>query len=68
MKSYINLINLKKKTINFKKIKPFPLVVIDNFFKRKYALKLHQEFPELSNSTMGQSRTSSPLIYCSRAC
>ncbi len=52
MKSYINFKNLKNSSKNFKKLKPFPVIVIDNFFKKKYALNLLKEFPDISNSNM----------------
>ena len=52
MMKYINFDNLNKGLYNFKFEKNFPYTVIDNFFNKKIAKKLENEFPNYNDKNM----------------
>ena len=59
MSKYINFSRLKKELHNFNSEKPFPHIVVDNFFKKNIALSLEKDFPIYQNSSLHEYKN-----YC----
>ena len=59
MSKYINFSKLKRELNNFDSQKPFPHIVVDNFFKKSIALKLEKEFPLFADNRLHEYRN-----YC----
>ena len=47
----IKINKLAKASLGWRKAKPFPHVIIDNFFDTKIAKQLESEFPDFDNKT-----------------